>query len=1290
MNITGEGITEESEGIFICSISSLQSKTYTFNISATADCKGELSIALLDANRCEFEGFYRLKLSIPINYSQEDIAALKAIAEANPNSIDLERFIEEEYYLKNWDYSSGYNVGVVWSQDTLSRVIEFTIKDYEQRVNTLDFSALTELEKIYITWSYITTLDLSKLSKLNHIELSNTNLLWDDVTFPSNQTINIWGRTTLEDINIPMLDENTAYVQSGIEIDLSAYAQIGDEESTYQWWRVIRDPYEEQKVTMDLAPGGIKGKFTLTGNPGEYYYCEIRNPKYGDWSLVTPEIKIARSSDDYSATDTLALRELAKANPQIPQLKEFVDSKGWERENWDTYDDVIYTDWTVTDESGAYRLTHLRIELPFEDEPKTITSLDLSAFTELEWFECERWMTISELDLSNNKKLKHLHVFSPNLESIDASMCPDLEYFGFIASSFDGFGIDDYDLVKLTQINLDGCSQLVNIQLENAHIQSFDFSKHPQLTVIRIDGCNALDGNCLDVNLPNLTYLYLPNTTQFGEYIQNLPASLRTLDLSETTYELPAASVSKNLRTLGVPTTVKEVDLDDYPNLSTLDIGFGSGESQLKYSNIKGYRDNVNYNGISTFKLSSPSHPGEGTSWYEIFENGDTIDLSSEAIIKGVESIFLWVNAKYNTEEKNALKAVEGRPGVFVLDSQEEEYGDYWCKIMNPQFCEITDINDWNGWQMQTSNIHVETGHPSVFHQGDVQVLARIVSESNSEELNEWWSSGAWQSNKNSNVAQAVWNNEEPCRLTELYLYGMGNSFAESVDLRDLDRLEILSLASNNVSEVILPNEKGNLRSLMLPYTKVNSLVVSPYTALEYLDVTQTPLQALDLSNNANLTELFLNYTAVEGIEISPEVAENLVSYGLPSTATSIDLSKFPNLKHFNPSGTTMRFSDVENPRQMEETYASTTYNTGTSDREGLSTYGSTLSFPDEMTVSGQPSSITWSALDGFDLTDISINASGNSYTIADDVPPRASISAQITNTMFLGWTLYIQTTVYTCDGDANLDKKVNVADITATTSYILGDIENMIDRFGDNEADVNYDDYINVADITGIVNIIQGKPVTKASTLRDAYQPTVLLELDDKGFLTMTSQVPVAGIQLELAGATAELPLLGEAAHLTQASTLNGDTLRTLGYSMDGKTIPAGKTVIMQLPAGVKLLKAAFSDAEATSLKAEGDILPTAIETIQTADQAEAVRNYPNPFSGSTTFSYTLKEPATKVAIQIFSTSGAQVETLEGLPGNAGLNRYTTGIQLPGGIYYYRLLLDGKAAGEANTMMIK
>ena len=195
-----------------------------------------------------------------------------------------------------------------------------------------------------------------------------------------------------------------------------------------------------------------------------------------------------------------------------------------------------------------------------------------------------------------------------------------------------------------------------------------------------------------------------------------------------------------------------------------------------------------------------------------------------------METVFLWVNSKYNIEEKEALKPVPGRPGVYVLDSKEEGYGNYYCKMMNTKFCEITEINYRNGWQVETSHIHVETSVPQVFAESDVATLARIVDASNNKALTEWWNSGAWQTNENSSNAQAVWNKENPRRLMELYLYQMGNSFAKEVDLLALDKLEVLSLAGNRVEKLFLPKNNTVLRSLMLGGNySLKSLIVSEY-----------------------------------------------------------------------------------------------------------------------------------------------------------------------------------------------------------------------------------------------------------------------------------------------------------------------------------------------------------------------------------------------------------------------------------------------------------------------------
>lgn len=1266
--IKGDGITQEESGNYVYNIPTLQSQTYTFTAIATAECGGRFNVEL-SSNKGAIISGSTINVVIPINYSQSDIDALKAIAKANPLSTDLQKFIEDEYYKKDFNYDDGYNVGVSWNTENPSRVREFILRDTrEDRVDTLDFSALSALERIEISGSRVSKLNLSMLNKLTYLYLYSTDLKWTDVTLPSPlpENFNANGDTYIEATGAVPVDDYNAYAQSGTQIDLSAYANVNGTQSAYQWYKVTREPsYESTPVNMT----GSNGKFTLTGTPGEYYYCEVTNPLYGNWRMQTPEIKISRTSNDYSPIDTLALRKLAEDNPQVPQLKEFVDSKGWEHENWDTSSDVISTDWT---DVAPYRLTHLSFH---NMSGKEISKLDLSAFTELIDFECIYNMNISKLDLSNNTKLEILRLQVQDLTDLNLSNNTELKFL-----EFRGW--------KLENLDISNCTKLEILRLENVKVPSLDISRFEQLRELDLNSCTELSAQSLE-GMANVEVLSLRYTTQFGDYIQSLPSTLYDLDIVGTDYPLPAASIGANLTSLGLPRSVETFDLADYPKLQNLEISY---DSHLKYSGIKNYRSGVNFGSSSMIQLVSSSHPEDP----DLFENGDTIDLSSEAVINGVNSQYIWVNAKDRTEETEAVKAVEGKPGVFVLDSKEEKYGEYFCIIWNTQFCRSVEINSWSGWRLETSTFRVNTLTPELFDQRDVQVIADIAAQAGEgTDLWNWWTNDDWMTGESYTWGlQAVWNNETPRRLVEWNLgYGNGyESTVETIDVSALDRLEVLSMMGyQNLKNIILPKETSNLRSLTVDGAdRLENLIVSPYTELEHLTVSAYGLTSLDVSNNKKLTSLRLNNTFLESVEITnPEIAAQLEVYGMPNSIEAIDLNDFPALKQLYPN-TSIMFSDVLNPRQMEPLDG--TYQRGPSVgivRGQYTPYGATLSFQDEMSIAGVASTVSWYNQDYSTGEDILVGT-GSSYTLSNDLQPDSYLQARIENSLFPGWVLSPSTWVYTCDGDANLDRLVNVADVTATVSWILSDIENAIERFGWAEADVNYDNYVDVADVTGIVNIIQGKPVTKASELRDAYQSTVLLELDDKGFLSMTSQVPVAGIQLEFTGATKEIPLLSDAAHLVQASTLNGDTLRTLGYSMDGKTIPAGKTVIMQLPAGVKLLKAVFSDAEANSLKAEGDIVPTGIESIQTADQIEAVLNYPNPFSGSTTFSYVLKEQAQSVAIQIFSTSGALVETIEGLPASVGTNRYTTSVQLPGGIYYYRLLLDGKKVSEANTMMIK
>ena len=1279
LTLSGQNLSKETspynESRYVLDIPSFSATQFTLMAHATEEWNGTVQVDICDAddNRIVYGG--QAPFVFPANNSQDDIAALKAIAEANPLNSDLRNFISNKDYLKDRGSNDGYNVGVTWNTESTSRVKSFFINDGRTRtITSMDVSALSGLEQLDLQNTRLKSLDLSTLTKLRSLSLyGNDSLAWFTVKLPSPLPENFWigGNTTIM-AGTPVDDYN-AYAAKGEEIDLSAYASVGGVKSVYQWYLIDRATGEQTEATM-LAVSGKEGAFVFTGKPGEYYMCEITNPNYGNWRMNTVQIKVARNSDSYSPADIAGLKKLAADNPNITQLKEFVDSKGWERENWNSYQDVIRTDWS-TDEVG--RLTHLAIEFDWNSKD-TISQLNLSAFTELKYLECERFMNIEKLDLSKNTKLEHLHVYSKNLESLDLSKCPELQYFGF-GTRYRGEG--SYQKTRLARLNLTGCSKLTELYLEHLSLTSLDISSFKRLNRLTIEYCPDLKVQGFD-KATSLTYLALPHTKQFADLIKNLPAFIRHLYLQDTEYELPSAHVGKNLESLGLPGYVKSLDLAQYPNLSNLN----ADGSLLRYSTVKNYRQ-INYEGWGRITLTSPSHPGDPY-W---FENGDTIDLSSEAVIDGIETVFLWVNAKYRTEEKEALKPVPNRPGVFVLNSKEEKYGDYYCKLMNPRFCEITEINVRSGWQIETSRIHVETTVPQVFAESDVATLARIVDASNNKALSEWWSSDAWKTNEGSLYAQAVWNDENPRRLIHLYMYEMGESFTKKVDLAALDKLEILSLTGNRVEELTLPKNNTVLRSLMLGGNySLKSLIVSEYPSLEYLDVSSTDLTALDLSKNKNLKELFLNWTMLDGVENSASasgLAAQLTAYGLPIPTTRIDLADFPALMSFNADGSCLEFANVENPRQLEAAFGVVRLPVGEVRPGGFVAYGETIDLSSQKMVGTSASRFTW-VFDGD-----TIDHTDSRYTITEDLTPNYQIAGLVTNPLFPGWTVQYDAWVYTCDGDANLDMLVNVQDVTATVSYILRDKDNMIPNFGFAEADVNYNNNVEIADVIGIVNLIHGKPVTKASALRSEAEVPVQMELDADNFLTMNSQVPVAGIYLELVGAIDEIPLLGDAAKFLQASSLNGDTLRVIGYSLDGRTIPSGKSRILRMPAGVTLVGASFSDAKANSLRSGGDAIVTSNAPIEAISRLEAVSNYPNPFRGSTTFSYQLEEPAQTVMIHVFSASGALTAVLNGLPGEVGENRYTVALPLPAGVYYYRLTAKtghGVKASNTNIFICK
>jgi len=82
-----------------------------------------------------------------------------------------------------------------------------------------------------------------------------------------------------------------------------------------------------------------------------------------------------------------------------------------------------------------------------------------------------------------------------------------------------------------------------------------------------------------------------------------------------------------------------------------------------------------------------------------------------------------------------------------------------------------------------------------------------------------------------------------------------------------------------------------------------------------------------------------------------------------------------------------------------------------------------------------------------------------------------------------------------------------------------------------------------------------------------------------------------------------------------------------------------------------------------------------------------EMGQNYPNPFSSSTTISFTLTH-SNKVLLNIYNINGTQVATLVNGQLSAGNHKFQWNAQaMPGGIYYYKL--SGNSFSQTKRMVV-
>lgn len=1302
MTITCDELTDQNKSDkWAFAINSLQDATYHFTLTCTTETRRgfEARLENEEGNLLLVEGDYWISVSIPFAISERDIAGLQKIADDNNSD-----FLKE--YITNKGYMNPENDSIqIYLDESVSPARINNLNFMMRSLTTLDVSAFDELEDLSLQHASLTgILDLSMLTKLKRVLLNNSGIIsLNQVKFPDNPKLEVQGYNTF-----PLgqqINEYRYQLVSGDTVKLSAFI-AGSVPSTIKWMKRTNDGEQEVKWE-EITPGVF-----IVPNPDEAdegkdvaYWCEITSNQYANWTSRSWEIQLVRGAIDYNKDDIQLLKNLAAANPDCHELQQFVaDSvEGW-KEKWDDYygndrNRKVAVDWNY---ATPARISKLRIR-----EMGTVKNLDLSGFTELTYIDVNnlsQWMDgtnvgLETLDLTKNTKLRYL-VANGNrvLQVLNLS-----------------------GLAVLEEVQVGDCNKLENLDLS---------ASKSTLKGLNISNCKAT------VNLAELSaleYCDISSTTEYADYIANLPQNIQRLECNYTNYPLLDFTKYPNLKSYGIPQYVETLDISQ----TKLEIVTMNG-SKVRYSTFTPNQYIEQYGCQGGSHITIPDLKESAESWKETIYDiavGDTVDLSSEAEINGVQSQYVWVDRYDGTESIGVFIPVPDEPGKFVYNGGGRPGVYYYCLISNEKYCRYSEINRWSGWRLETFPIKLPEIRAG-YAEAEVDALKAIVDNTDSPDLKQWWESEAWKSNEQQNQGERfqVWwmLNEEThvYHVEALQLIGLGDTlttldvsaFKEMISLNcDQSGLSELSVKDNNklqdlqinsspeLATLILPDEKTNLSILYCLYNNgLETLNVADYTNLRTLNLRscESLTSAGDLSRLTNLEYLWLNNTMLEPIDVSnyPDIK----TLGVPRKTKTIDISGAGQLTRLDVDGSLLKYSTVTPKEDMNCTIVGLTYMDdipgALSKAPGYSEIQPYYLFPADKTFN------IGAEFGKFDNTETTATARkahsdepARSVIVVDKPGDMQSYSIEggkihdeveivFTNTTYPNWKMSLSGQIISCDGDANLDTKVDVRDVPVTVNHITQSEDALPDdRFGFYEADLNNDNEVDVTDLQGIINLILQPQTKGANILADGYIPTVELSAEN-GYLYMDAEVPVASLQLELTGMTQAEPLLGKAAALTQASTV-GDTTRIIGYSLKNVTIPAGKSVLMKFPESARLAKAVFADEKARSLevRTKGDIA-TSNETIRVTGSHE-VANYPNPFRTTTTLAYTLDADADAVELQVYNLNGTLVDIVQGLGAQAGENRFAYTTRLGSGMYVYRLVISHQGTtrySKSNTFIIK
>jgi len=323
----------------------------------------------------------------------------------------------------------------------------------------------------------------------------------------------------------------------------------------------------------------------------------------------------------------------------------------------------------------------------------SLTSLDLTAQTELTYLGIGSNLFIELPDLTQNVKLKTLNLrynYSIQDTPLDFSFLSDLEDLNLTQNKFSSVDVTQntklkvfsMEMAPIGNIDLSNCPDLEELRIETAYLSSLDVSNNPKLTKLICSGTPSLGKGkltSLDVShLTELTWLACYHNQLTDLDVSNSPKLETLLCYSNKIAELNVSN-NPNLGWISAyDNQLESLDVSNASNLNTLSLRKNrfTIETLPRMTHLLSYDfDNQAYLNISE----------------DLIQDGYIVDLSSQYLVDfggsaPSETNYEWRVGTPPVGYKILTEGVDYTIKQGITNFLENPNDEVFCKMQNPYF----------------------------------------------------------------------------------------------------------------------------------------------------------------------------------------------------------------------------------------------------------------------------------------------------------------------------------------------------------------------------------------------------------------------------------------------------------------------------------------------------------------------------------------------------------------------------------------------------------------------------